>query len=244
MGNTVQRFNAAFNRCFEQMLARYEVLVKRVLQRPVRVLAVFGIVFAVSLSLYAFIGFSYFPQTDAGQFVINIKAPSGTKLDVTEQEFAKAEQIIRQAIAPKDLGIIVDNIGVDNGFSAIYTPNAAMHTGFIQVGLTAGHRVGSYAYIRKIKRLLAEQMPELSSYFSTGSLVDAVVNMGAPAPIDIQISGANFDQDNEVSQQIASELPTLLRTTKRLRRLQDSCAVRLRSLMCSFPRISITHPSG
>ena len=200
------RFNTAFNHRFEQMLTRYEVLVKRVLQQPIRVLAVFGVVFVVSLSLYAFLGFSYFPQTDAGQFVINIKAPSGTRLDVTEQEFAKAEQIIRQAIAPKDLGIIVDNIGVDNGFSAIYTPNAAMHTGFIQVGLTPDHRVGSYAYIRKIKHALAAQMPELSSYFSTGSLVDAVVNMGAPAPIDIQISGANFTQDNDVAQQIAGQL--------------------------------------
>jgi multidrug efflux pump subunit AcrB len=200
------RFNTAFNTRFEQMLARYEVLVKRVLLRPVRVLAIFGIVFAISLSLYAFLGFSYFPQTDAGQFVINIKAPSGTRLNVTEKEFAKAEQLIRNAIAPHDLGIIVDNIGVDNGFSAIYTPNAAMHTGFIQVGLTPGHDVGSYAYIRKIKRLLAEQMPQLSPYFSTGSLVDAVVNMGAPAPIDIQISGSNFTVDNEVAQHIASEL--------------------------------------
>lgn len=200
------RFNTAFNHRFERMLARYEVLVKRVLQRPARVLTAFGIVFVASLSLYFLLGFSYFPQTDAGQFVINIKAPSGTKLDVTEKEFAKAEQIIRRAIAPKDLSIVVDNIGVDNGFSAIYTPNAAMHTGFIQVGLTPEHRIGSYAYIRKIKRLLAEQMPELSSYFSTGSLVDAVVNMGAPAPIDIQISGANFAQDNEVAQRIVSEL--------------------------------------
>ena len=200
------RFNSAFNTRFEKMLAWYEVLVKRVLLRSVRVLTVFGIVFLVSLSLYALLGFSYFPQTDAGQFVINIKAPSGTRLDITEQEFAKAEQLIRSAIASTDLSIIVDNIGVDNGFSAIYTPNAAMHTGFIQVGLTPGHRVGSYEYIRKIKRLLAEQMPELSPYFSTGSLVDAVVNMGAPAPIDIQISGANFAADNEVAQQIAGEL--------------------------------------
>ncbi len=200
------RFNTAFNHRFEQMLVRYEVTVKRVLQQPVRVLVVFGIAFAVSLSLYAFLGFSYFPQTDAGQFVINLKAASGTRLDVTEKEFAKAEQIIRQIVASKDLGIVVDNIGVDNGFSAIYTPNAAMHTGLIQVGLTPDHHVGSFAYIRKIKHALATQMPELSPYFSTGSLVDAVVNMGAPAPIDIQISGANFTQDNDVAQKIARQL--------------------------------------
>jgi multidrug efflux pump subunit AcrB len=200
------RFNNAFNARFAQMLVHYEALVKRVLARPGTVLAVMGIVFVISLSLYGLLGFSYFPQTDAGQFVINIKAPSGTRLLVTEQEFAKAERLIRSAIAPADLGIIVDNIGVDNGFSAVYTPNAAMHTGFIQVGLKPGHGVGSYEYIRKIKRLLAQQMPELSSYFSTGSLVDAVVNMGAPAPIDIQISGSNFTADNAIAQRIASGL--------------------------------------
>ncbi|HTZ59542.1 MAG TPA: efflux RND transporter permease subunit [Acidobacteriaceae bacterium] len=202
------RFNNAFNARFEHMLARYERLVHRVLRRPVFVLAVFGALFLVSLSLYAFLGFSYFPQTDAGQFVINIKAPSGTRLAVTEQKFARAEQLIRQAIGPHDLSIIVDNIGVDNGFSAVYTPNAAMHTGFIQVGLTPDHHIGSYTYIRRIKRVLASQMPELSSYFSTGSLVDAVVNMGAPAPIDIQISGANLASDNQVAQQIVDKLRT------------------------------------
>jgi multidrug efflux pump subunit AcrB len=152
------------------------------------------------------LGFSYFPQTDAGQFVINLKAPSGTKLLVTETEVAKAEAIIKEVVRPADLGIIVDNIGVDNGFSAIYTPNAAMHTGFIQVGLTPGHSIGSYAYIATIRRRLADEMPELTTYFSTGSLVDAVVNMGAPAPIDIQISGANLQSANRVAQSIAATL--------------------------------------
>jgi multidrug efflux pump subunit AcrB len=202
------RFNNAFNALFERMLARYEVAVKYVLRRPVRVLVIFWVVFLASLSLYALLGFSYFPQTDAGQFVINIKAPSGTRLGVTEQEFARAEQLIRKAIDPHDLSIIVDNIGVDNGFSAVYTPNVAMHTGFIQVGLTPDHHIGSFTYIRKIKQLLAQQMPELSSYFSTGSLIDAVVNMGAPAPIDVQISGANLAADNQVAQQIAAKLRT------------------------------------
>ena len=115
----------------------------------------------------------------------NVKSPSGTKLDVTEQEFAKAEQIVRGAIAPKDLGIIVDNSGVDNGFSAFYNPNTAMHTGVIQVGLAPDHLVGNHEYIRKIKHALEEQRPELSSYFSTGRLVDAVINVGALAPIHI-----------------------------------------------------------
>jgi multidrug efflux pump subunit AcrB len=201
-----QRFTARFNVRFERMLRWYEGLVTRVLQMPVKVLAVFGVAFAISLLLYGLLGFSYFPQTDAGQFVINLKAPSGTTLTITEQEVAKAETLIKTVVQPDDLAIIVDNIGVDNGFSAIYTPNAAMHTGFIQVGLKLGHRVGSYEYIREIKLRLANEMPELSAYFSTGSLVDALVNMGAPAPIDIQVSGANLEADNRVAQDIAGKL--------------------------------------
>src|SRR6202453_1891174 len=200
------RFNAAFNKQFEKMLAAYEVWVHKVLRRPAMVLIGFAAVFVLSLGLYGLLGFSYFPQTDAGQFVINLKAPSGTKLLVTEQEVAKAEAIIKQVVHPADLNIIVDNIGVDNGFSAVYTTNAAMHTGFIQVGLTPGHEVGSYAYIARIKRRLADEMPELATYFSTGSLVDAVVNMGAPAPIDIQISGADLQSANRVAQSIAATL--------------------------------------
>ena len=188
------------------MLSYYEVWVHKVLRQPAKVLIVFGIAFLASLSLYGLLGFSYFPRTDAGQFVISFKAPSGTNLLTTEKEVAKAEALIKQIVRPADLGTIVDNIGVDNGFSAVYTPNAAMHTGFIQVGLTPGHSLGSYLYIARIKRRLANEMPELATYFSTGSLVDAVVNMGAPAPIDIQIGGADLQASNLVAQEIAAKL--------------------------------------
>jgi multidrug efflux pump subunit AcrB len=200
------RFSAAFNGAFSRMLELYEVLVRYVLRTPATVLALFFVAFAASLFLYSQLGFSYFPQTDAGQFVITFKAPSGTKLTVTEKEVANLENLIKEIVRPEDLGIIVDNIGVDNGFSAVYTSNAAMHTGFIQVGLQPEHRVGSYDYIRQIKKRIAEDMPQITPFFSTGSLVDAVVSMGAPAPIDVQVVGANFDSDNRIAQDIASKL--------------------------------------
>src|SRR3984885_5824263 len=201
-----QRFNIAFNAAFNRMLRLYEVLVQRLLRIPATALVLFFAAFAVSLLLYSQLGFSYFPQTDAGQFVITFKAPSGTKLTVTESEVASLENLIKQIVRPEDLAIIVDNIGVDNGFSAVYTSNAAMHTGFIQVGLKPEHRVGSYEYIRRIKRRMAGEMPEITPFFSTGSLVDAVVSMGAPAPIDVQVVGANLDTDNRVAQDIARKL--------------------------------------
>jgi multidrug efflux pump subunit AcrB len=200
------RFNTAFNVAFNRMLSLYEALVQQVLRIPATVLALFCVAFAASLLLYSQLGFSYFPQTDAGQFVITFKAPSGTKLTVTEKKVANLESLIKTIVRPEDLGIIVDNIGVDNGFSAVYTSNAAMHTGFVQVGLRPEHRIGSYEYIRRIKERMVQETPEMTPFFSTGSLVDAVVSMGAPAPIDVQVVGANFDTDNKVAQDIAGKL--------------------------------------
>jgi multidrug efflux pump subunit AcrB len=102
--------------------------------------------------------------------------------------------------------MILDNIGLNPGFSSLYSPNSAMHTGFIQVDLNPDHKIGSYQYIAQLKKRLAEEMPELDAYFSTGSLVDSVVNMGAPAPIDIQISGQDLKTDYAVAQDIAGRI--------------------------------------
>ncbi|MCZ2149822.1 MAG: efflux RND transporter permease subunit [Bryobacterales bacterium] len=201
-----ERFNRGFNAAFHRMLEGYETLVQRTLNIPVTVLLLFSIGFAASLLLYNQLGFAYFPQTDAGQFVITFKAPSGTRLAVTEAKVAQLEALVKDIIQPEDLDIVIDNIGVDNGFSAVYTSNAAMHTGFVQVGLKPEHRIGSYEYIRRIKTRLSREMPEITTFFSTGSLVEAVVSMGAPAPIDVQVVGANLEADNKVAQEIAAKL--------------------------------------
>jgi multidrug efflux pump subunit AcrB len=200
------RFNQGFNAAFHRMLAFYESLVQGALRAPATVLLLFLVAFAGSLLLYKQLGFAYFPQTDAGQFVITFKAPSGTKLTVTEKAAADLESLVKETVRPQDLGIIVDNIGVDNGFSAVYTSNAAMHTGFVQVGLKPEHKIGSYEYIRQLKKRIADEMPDITPFFSTGSLVDAVVSMGAPAPIDVQVIGGSYEADNIVAQDIASKL--------------------------------------
>jgi multidrug efflux pump subunit AcrB len=186
------RFNAGFQSGFERMLKGYDSLMQRVLDWPVLTLAVFGITFAASLLLFPRLGLSFFPRTDAGQFMLNVKAPSGTKLTETEKEIAKLEALIRDTVSPDDLNMIVSNIGVDPGFSALYTPNSAMHTAFVQVNLKPGHRIGSYEYIDRVKRRMAAELPELTAFFSSGSLVDAVLNMGRPAPIDVQIGGSDL----------------------------------------------------
>jgi multidrug efflux pump subunit AcrB len=200
------RFNQAFSRQFDRLLNGYERLVKRVMVRPVMALVVFFVAFGVSLALYPFVGLAFFPQTDAGQFVIQVKAESGTKLTDTEAEVARLEQLIRRVVRPGDMEMIVSNIGVDPGFSAVYTSNSAMHTAFVQTSLKSGHQTGSYEYIAEVKRRMQKEMPELTAFFSSGSLVDSVVNMGMPAPIDVQVAGTDLKADYQVALDIGSKI--------------------------------------
>ena len=187
------RFNIWFNRQFESFLGIYDKLVAVTLRRPVFTLVGFGVLFVLSLGLFPLLGLSFFPRTDAAQFMINLKAPSGTRLAVTESEVAKVEKLIREVVAPEDLGMMVSNVGATPGFSSIYTSNSAMHTAFVQVSLTDDHKVGSYDYMARVKHKMQAELPELTAYFQSGGLVDAVLNMGLPAPIDVQVVGTDLD---------------------------------------------------
>ena len=90
-------------------------------------------VFVASLAIYPLLGLAFFPKTDAGQFTINVKVPTGTRIEVTDQYVAKVEDLIRHEVEPKDLKLIVSNIGVVPDFSALYTTNAGPYTATVQV---------------------------------------------------------------------------------------------------------------
>jgi hydrophobic/amphiphilic exporter-1 (mainly G- bacteria), HAE1 family len=138
--------------------------------------------------------------------VINLKAPPGTRLEVTNQYVSRVEDEIRKIVPPDELRIVVSNIGVTPGFSSIYTSNSGQHTAFIQVGLKEGHKVGSYEYMNRVRERLRNDMPEVSSYFQSGGLVDAVLNLGLPAPIDVQVSGMNMEKTYRTALDLASKL--------------------------------------
>ena len=188
------------------MLSRYDRLVAKTLNWPRATLGIFAVVFLLSLLLFPLVGVSFFPRTDPGQFVINFKAPSGTKLEATDQESARLEGLIRQIVSKHDMAMIVTNIGLDPGFSSLYSPNSAMHTGFMQVALQPSHSTSSFDYISQVKQKMATEMPELQAFFSTGSRVDSVLNMGSPAPIDVRIIGTDMPGDYEYAQKIADRI--------------------------------------
>jgi multidrug efflux pump subunit AcrB len=200
-GKLAKRFNAYF----EKMLGNYDRTLATALLKPAATLMGLVGVSLLALSLYPFLGVSFFPRTDAGQFVINLKAPSGTRVELTEQYVQRVEEIIRGVVPKDELEIIVSNIGITTDFSAMYTPNSASHTAFVEASLREGHKVGSYEYMRRVRQRIEEKLPQLSVYFQSGGLVDAVLNLGLPAPIDVQVSGNNMKNTYAVVAQIARE---------------------------------------
>jgi hydrophobic/amphiphilic exporter-1 (mainly G- bacteria), HAE1 family len=208
-GSPFQRFVRWFNRRYDRMLMHYDISVRKSLLRPISVvLGVLG-VFLLSLSLFPFMGLSFFPRTDPGQFVINVKAPSGTRIELTDQYIARVEQDIRSVVPECDLGMIVSNIGITPDFSAIYTSNSGQHTAFVQVSLKEGHKKSSFAYMNLVRSKLRDDLPELSTYFQTGGLVDAVVNLGLPAPIDIQVGGNDMKEAFATATNLADSIKKL-----------------------------------
>ena len=202
----IDRFNSWFNPQFEAFLNFYDRIVSVVLKRPVSILFVLTGIIIASLFLFPLLDFSFFPRTDPAQFMMNVKLPSGTRIGITEQEIAKVEQLVRNTVPPQDLGMIVSNIGSTPDFSAIYTTNSGMHTATVQVSLKEDHRVGSYEYMEQVRRRLAREMPEITAYFQSGGLVDAVLGLGMPAPIDVQVSGSNLAASYGLAQQLASRI--------------------------------------
>jgi multidrug efflux pump subunit AcrB len=197
---------ACFNFRFQQLLDKYEWFAYRVLRRPGFTAAVLLGATAAVLLLTPILGRAYFPRTDPGQFMINLKMPSGTRIEGSDAYVSRVENEIRRVVSPDDLNMIVSNIGITPDLSAIYTPNASMDTAFVQVNLKEDHMVGSYAYIDRVRRRLSSDLPEVQTYFQAGGLVDSVMNQGLPAPLDIQISSndqpAAFTKAQEIAQQL------------------------------------------
>jgi len=203
------RFTAGFNARFRSMLDRYDGRLQVALLRPwATVVGIFGI-FVISLGLYPLVGKAYFPRTDPSQFVINLKAPTGTRLEISDRLVGRVEQIVREVVPQDELRILVSNIGVTPGFSSIYTSNSGPHTAFVQVGLQPGHKLSSFEYMGEVRTRLAHDLPEVAAYFQTGGLVDAVLNLGLPAPIDIQVTGSDLVATHRTAVDIAQKVRAL-----------------------------------
>lgn len=159
------RFHGAFDRIFARFLDSYERTVRWATRRPGLTVSVLLLAFVSSLAIYPLIGLSFFPRTDAGQFTMQLKVPTGTRLEVTEQYVAKVEDLIRRIVRPGDLHMIVSTVGLDPGFSSLYTTNAGEYTATIQTALNLPHGISSFDYVNRVRGQDIERISGFADVF-------------------------------------------------------------------------------
>ncbi len=194
-----------FNEWFGWLQRRYDGAIHYCLERAGVVVIVFTAFVVLSFVLTPFLGRAYFPRTDPGQFVVSVKAPAGTRIELTDRYVARVEDDIRAVVAPGDLNMIVSNIGVTPDLSAIYTPNSAMDTAFVQVSLKEDHKTSSFVYMQRMREKLRDDLPDIETYFQSGGLVDSIVNQGLPAPFDVQVSTRDLPGGYAFAKQLAHQ---------------------------------------
>ena len=185
-------FLGSFNRAYERMGRRYDRGLRYMLDRKWLLIGAMSVLFVASMAMFPLIGTELFPDTDAGQFIINIRAPLGSRIELTTELTRQLEGLIREIIPPGELSMVVSNLGLAPGFSSIYSSNAAADSGFVMVSLKDHHQTPTRTYMHRLREALPQRLPELRTFFQSGSIVDAVLNFGLAAPIDVQLSGPRF----------------------------------------------------
>ncbi len=136
----------------------------------------------------------FFPEVDGGAFEMTVRAPSGTRIEVTEKRIAAVEEFLRKEIPKHDLELIVSELGVTPDWSAAYTPNAGPMDAIVQVQLAEHRERSAQEYVDKIRNALREDggFADLEFAFDTGGMIRGALNEGKSTPINIQVTGKNM----------------------------------------------------
>ena len=201
-----------------QLGVLYARFVGKLLQVRWAVLFCSAGLFVLSLLLFQNIGSELFPSVDAGQFQILVRLSSGTRIEKTEETLAEIEQVLIEEIGQPDpwaeerhpdsnLRMLITNIGVLMDWPAAYTPNSGPMDAFILVQLkNKPDLTGTFDYVDRLRKRLAEQFPYVEFSFDTGGMLTAALNMGEPAPIHLQISGSNLDVSHGIAEIVSREI--------------------------------------
>ncbi len=184
---------------------RYERLLEWGLNHRALVLTTVGVLFVASLGLTFGIGREFFPQVDAGQIMIRVRAPSRSRLDETERRIMEVERFLEEKIPAPEREMIVSEIGLDPDWSSAYSDNSGQQDTVIRVQLSEKRRLSAQKYAIKLRHALErdpKRFSDLRISFDTGGMVSTALNNGASSPIDIQIAGGTTHQAEALARNI------------------------------------------
>jgi multidrug efflux pump subunit AcrB len=196
----------------KRITGRYAAVLEWALGRRLLVLGGIAVLFTSSLFLLRFIGQEYFPQVDAGQITMQVRAPSHLRLDATERLVADVEKELvldpdhpeHGGIPGNELTTVVSEIGLNNDWSAAYSANAGQQDTVIRLQLTPERSKSAQQYAVELRKKLTAnpRFADLEFSFDTGGMVSAALNFGASSPIDLQITGGTPDQKFEAARRV------------------------------------------
>ena len=206
--NPFIRFQDSFERGFERLRLGYQRLLTTLVHRRFMFVPVFLLLCLSAWSLAPWLGENFFPDTDSGQFILHLRAKTGTRIEETARLADLVENSIRRVIPAQELDTILDNIGLP--YSAInYMHSTSGLIGAadadILVSLKENH--GPTAdYVRELRKSLPSEFPGTTFYFLPADIVTQILNFGLPAPIDIQIEGADVQGNRQTADKILNEI--------------------------------------
>jgi multidrug efflux pump subunit AcrB len=206
--NPLVRFQAGFEKYFESFRESYRHTLSWALSQARLTVIAFVVLIVVSALLFPLLGRDFFPQVDAGQMRLHVRAPAGTRLEKTQQYFAEVEAQIRQLVGNDQIDVMLDNIGLPySGINVALSDSATVGPmdGEILISLTEKHSPTAQL-IAKLRRELPARFAQLQFFFQPADIVDQVLNFGQPAPIDVRISGPDQDAAFALASKIARAL--------------------------------------
>ena len=203
------RYQQAFERQFERSRESYRAVLSTVLDHPKVVSACFLVFCAGSVALVPLLGRDFFPQVDAGQIRLHMRARTGLRIEETARLADEVDGIIRQSIGD-DVVTLIDNVGLPySGLNLSYSNAGTLGTedAEIMVQLKPDHRVPTAQYVSDLRKVLAGREPGVQFFFQPADIVSQILNFGTPAPIDVSLIGGNDAHAvYEVGQRLAESL--------------------------------------
>ncbi len=206
--NWLVRFQAAFERGFERFRDRYRLLLEGAVERRALFAGVFLAVVLASFLLFPLLGEDFFPTVDAGQMKLHLRAHVGTRVEETARLCDEVEDIIRRLIPPAELENITDIIGPPvSGINLSYSNSAPIgpSDADIMISLNSDHRPVA-DYQRALRTKLPRKFPGVNFAFLPADMVGQILNFGLPAPIDVQIAGANAVANRKYARQLFGQI--------------------------------------
>jgi len=207
-GDLFWRIHRLFNRQFEKVRGQYTRLLEWALGHRLLTCLVFASFVGGTSLLFPELGQDFFPEVDAGQIRMHIRAPSGTRLEETEKLFTQVEEVVRKTIPKHEVSTILSNIGLPaNGINLAFGDSSTVGSadGEMLIALGEEHEPTG-EYVAKLRKILPHQFPNASFFFQPADIVGQILNFGLAAPIDIQISGVRRDENYKVARMIEQEV--------------------------------------